>query len=506
MIEIAIFFIGILILLGPVILALCIYRKPVASEQSDRTDKTKRRYYPLKRQKGTAISEFIIAVALCNIIMPVIPAFMIPIVFPFIKWWVGIIILECIGSGLVIIYYLVFVFDIAYIELDSHGLEIVHKKGKRELYSVLTFENFYENTVRVKYSTMITRGMIFTVNGKKKEVNLDYLGEEGFVVFKNDFEYFLKNGVLPVDESKLPTEESKDIDNSAANDFPNLKNYKSYIFTQNVPYSGIRESLKEYYELYSDPEAYELNYAIKEIKGTSWIRIEFTLRNQTPKYTPFWEYLNALIWLSDKTKILFAYVFSESKNHPPAIAWFDTINPAGDTVLGIMNKHYFSACLPEEKIVWKNEIPASFDYLEYLEKTFGFNRKYLDDDFAGVNEQNHNNHWTLRITNAEERIENNADLIGFVDAAIEEIENGDEEFIVLFPKEPVNNIAFVQARMDDEPDLMYIEAGFEEKNKNGFPKILCKGKMEPSEVLEICIKYYQEGVVNTDGWDRLNIG
>ena len=197
-------------------------------------DKTKRRYYPLKRQKGTAISEFIIAVALCNLILPVIPAFMIPVIFPSVKWWVGVIILECIGSILVMIYYLVFVFDIEYIELDSHGLEIVHKKGKRELYSVLTFENFYENTVRVKYSTMITRGMIFTSNGKKKEVNLDYLGEEGFVVFKNDFEYFLKNGVLPVDESKIPTEESKDADNAAVNDFPNLKDYKSYIFTNNV--------------------------------------------------------------------------------------------------------------------------------------------------------------------------------------------------------------------------------------------------------------------------------
>ena len=386
MIEIAIFFIGILILLGPIILALCIYKKPVVSNQSDRTDKTKRRYYPLKRQKGTAISEFIIAVALCNLILPVIPAFMIPVIFPSVKWWVGVIILECIGSILVMIYYLVFVFDIEYIELDSHGLEIVHKKGKRELYSVLTFENFYENTVRVKYSTMITRGMIFTSNGKKKEVNLDYLGDEGFVVFKNDFEYFLKNGVLPVDESKLPTEESKDADNAAVNDFPNLKDYKSYIFTKNVSSNVIQKSMEEYYELYSDPDAYELNYVIKEIKGTTWIRIDFTLRNQTPKYTPFWEYLNALIWLSDSAKTLFAYAYSPLSNNHPAIAWFDTNNPAGDSVLGIMNRHYFNACLPEEKIVWNDEIPSSFDYLNYLEKTFGFNKDYLNDNYAGFPE------------------------------------------------------------------------------------------------------------------------
>ena len=195
MFELIIFFGGLAILLIPIAVALIIYRKPVESGQSDRTDKHRRRYYPLKRQKGTAVSEFIVVFAVCDMILPVIPAFMIPIVFPFIKWWVGIIILELIGTGLILIYYLVFVFDIEYIEVDEHGLEIVHKKNKkRELYSRMSFEEFYERTFHTKYATNITRGAIFNSNGKKKEVNLDYLGEEGFKVFKDDFNYFLKNG------------------------------------------------------------------------------------------------------------------------------------------------------------------------------------------------------------------------------------------------------------------------------------------------------------------------
>ena len=381
MVELIIFFAGLAILLGPIVVALLIYRKPVASGQSDRTDKNRRRYYPLKRQKGTAISEFIVVFAVCDIILPVIPAFMIPVVFPFIKWWAGIIILELIGTGLILIYYLFFVFDIEYIEVDEHGLEIVHKRNKkRELYTRSSFEEFYERPFRTKYATNITRGVIFNSNGKKKEVNLDYLGEDGFKVFKEDFNYFLKNGVLPVDESKLPTEENKDTDNSKENDFPNLKNYRFFIFTKKVSHPDLKACLDEYYELYSDPTSYELNYVIKEIKGTEWIRIEFTLKNQTPKYTPFWEYLNALIWLSDKTDTLFAYAFSNIKSNHPVIARFDADNPAGDSVLGIMNSRYFIACLPDEKIVWKEMIPSSLDYEKYLETYFGFDRRYLSDN------------------------------------------------------------------------------------------------------------------------------
>ena len=504
MFELIIFFGGLAILLIPIAVALIIYRKPVESGQSDRTDKHRRKYYPLKRQKGTAVSEFIVVFAVCDMILPVIPAFMIPIVFPFIKWWVGIIILELIGTGLILIYYLVFVFDIEYIEVDEHGLEIVHKKNKkRELYSRMSFEEFYERTFHTKYATNITRGVIFNSNGKKKEVNLDYLGEEGFKVFKDDFNYFLKNGVLPVDESKLPTEESKETDNSKENDFPNLKNYRSFIFAGNVSYSNLKARMDEYYELYSDPASYELNYVIKEIKGTKWIRIEFTLRNQIPMYTPFWEYLNALIWLSDITDNLFAYAFSNIKNNLPVIARFDSENPAGDSVLGIMNSRYFEACLPEEKIVWKDVLPSGLDYEKYLETNFGFDRRYLRDDYEEIPVDT-DLVWTLRVTDTEEIIDNIDDFIAIAEAAIEDVESGDEEFIILSPSKPVNHVTFIQACMDKQPDLMHIEAGFDEKkDQNSLPKILCKDRTEPFECMEIFVEFYNEGKVNTDGWYEL---
>lgn len=511
MFEVIIFLGGLAVLLGPIAVALLIYRKPVESGRSDRTDKNRRRYYPLKRQKGTAISEFIVVFAVCDIILPVIPAFMIPIIFPSIKWWVGIIILELIGTGLILIYYLVFVFDIEYIELDEHGLEIVHKKNKkRELYSRSSFEEFYERPFRTRYSVTITRGIIFNSNGKKKEVNLDYLGEEGFKVFKDDFYYFLKNGVLPVEESKLQAEESKlptvespDTDNSKENGFPNLKDYRSFIFTKKVSYPDLKAHLDEYYELYSDPTSYELNYAVKEIKGTKWIRIEFTLKNQTPEFTPFWEYLNALIWISDKTDTLFAYAFSNVKNNHPVIAKFNTNNPAGDSVLGIMNGRYFEACLPEEKIVWKEVLPPGLDYERYLETNFGFDRRYLSDIFEELPVEKHLE-WTLRVTDTEEKIENIRDFIGIVDGAIEEIEDGEEEFIIVSPSEPVNHVTFIQACMDKEPGLMHIEAGLDEKkDQNSLPKILCKDNIEPSECLDIFIAFYQDGKVDTDGWYEL---
>ena len=183
--------------LVPTFIALKESKKKVQKE-FERTDPEKHRYYPIIFSKSAKVAIFFVLLAVCCFVLPILPVILIHLVFPIIKIWMAILICEFVGAMLIFIYYRFLVFDIDYIELDKKSLEIVHTSGKRELYSLATYENFYENTYRMKYSTGITRGLIFDIAGKKTQVNLDFLGDEGFVIFNADLQALLKTGSLPV--------------------------------------------------------------------------------------------------------------------------------------------------------------------------------------------------------------------------------------------------------------------------------------------------------------------
>lgn len=82
--------------------------------------------------------------------------------------------------------------------------------------------------------------------------------------------------------------------------------------------------------------------------------------------------------------------------------------------------------------------------------------------------------WTVRITDSEHQISNPDGFGANIDNALTAVEMGDEEFVVLSPSAPINNYTFLQACPDNESGYLHIEAGLNENNSKGFPKILCK--------------------------------
>ena len=187
---------GTLIAFIPMIFVV-IFRKRRTTKEPERFDKDKHRYYPVVFSKELKIAGFFVLVDLLCFLLPIIPIICVPLVFN-IKRWVVVLICESLAALAIFIYYRFMVFDISYIELDNRNLEIVHKTGKRELYSLLTYQDYYMRNVRVKYTTIVTKGLIFVIGDQKKEVNLDFLGDEGFDIFLKDFQTVVKTGKLPV--------------------------------------------------------------------------------------------------------------------------------------------------------------------------------------------------------------------------------------------------------------------------------------------------------------------
>ena len=157
----------VLLPLVPTIIALTQYKKKTQKE-FERTDKDKHRYYPVIFSKSARVAIFFVLVSMCLFVLPSFPIIMIHLLFPEIKLWIAIAVIEFLGILCIFIYYRFLVFDIDFVELDKKNFEIVHKNGKRDLYSLATYERSYENTFHTKYAKGITRGLIFEIAGKKK--------------------------------------------------------------------------------------------------------------------------------------------------------------------------------------------------------------------------------------------------------------------------------------------------------------------------------------------------
>lgn len=79
---------------------------------------------------------------------------------------------------------------------------------------------------------------------------------------------------------------------------------------------------------------------------------------------------------------------------------------------------------------------------------------------------------------------------------------GDIEFIVMSPSEVVNGIAFLQVASNNN-GYMHVEAGLDEKNSQGWPRILYRDDISVGECLDMFIAFYRQGKVDTTGWKDL---
>ena len=110
--------------------------------------------------------------------------------------------------------------------------------------------------------------------------------------------------------------------------------------------------------------------------------------------------------------------------------------------------------------------------------------------------------WTFRVAEDEMPVEPETVEIN-LDNFLQDLEMGDIEFIVLAPSEAVNGITFLQVASNGY-GYMHVEAGLNEKNSEGFPRILYKDDISVGECLDMFIAFYRQGRVDISGWEDLS--
>ena len=151
--------------------------------------------------------------------------------------------------------------------------------------------------------------------------------------------------------------------------FPDLKNYQIYIFLKGGELSEVKAQMDEYHELYISEAAFTTQ--LYKLDNTQWTYVVLTLLPDVSDPPPVWDYLNILLWMSDKSESSFAYAFSSQKGELPIIAERDWNNQYGDSCIGIANGKNFHAAIPEQEVIWKQAVPKQFDYEAYLLEKYG---------------------------------------------------------------------------------------------------------------------------------------
>ncbi|MCR4641562.1 MAG: hypothetical protein K5697_05990 [Lachnospiraceae bacterium] len=155
----------------------------------------------------------------------------------------------------------------------------------------------------------------------------------------------------------------------AFDELPDLRGYRIYIFLNNSSVDEMQKQLAGYYELYSDESAFSAE--VRSLAGTPWTCLALTLRAHVSELPPVWDYLNILLWMSDKAVPAFAYAYSEQPEKLPFFAQRDWGNPDGDSCIGIAMGRNFRASVPAQELSWQQELPEGFDYRAQIMTHFG---------------------------------------------------------------------------------------------------------------------------------------
>ena len=145
---------------------------------------------------------------------------------------------------------------------------------------------------------------------------------------------------------------------------PDLKNYRIFLFLKGGAVDELRAHMDEYHKIYSTETAFFMD--LFKLGDTSWTYIALTLMPEVAEISPMWDYLNILLWMSEKAEVSFAYAYSREQGKLPVVAVLDEENQYGDSCKGIANGKHFRAAIPEQEVTWGQSAPKQFDYEEYL--------------------------------------------------------------------------------------------------------------------------------------------
>ena len=151
--------------------------------------------------------------------------------------------------------------------------------------------------------------------------------------------------------------------------FPDLTDYRIYIFLKGGELCEVKAQMDEYHEIYITETAFSTQ--LYKLGDTPWTYVVLTLLPNVAEISPIWDYLNILLWMSDKAEQSFAYAYSDCAGELPLFAERDWDNQYGDSCIGIANGKHFHVAIPEQEITWKQNVAKQFDHPKYILDKFG---------------------------------------------------------------------------------------------------------------------------------------
>lgn len=168
--------------------------------------------------------------------------------------------------------------------------------------------------------------------------------------------------------------------------FPNLKYFTSRIYIENVPRWDIEEHLRDYGEIYTDVNPTSALLSVNDVYGTDWRYIEFSAALTNPESFTFDIFINILLWMSEKTRRIFAYAkpnwtapklgdnpsdkIGAWANITPFYAVPDITDDLGESCIGILNGKEFRFVVPEMTISYKKDIEADFNMETFIKDRY----------------------------------------------------------------------------------------------------------------------------------------
>ena len=162
--------------------------------------------------------------------------------------------------------------------------------------------------------------------------------------------------------------------------FPDLKQYRLFLFLKGGSIEELQARLDEYSELY--PEEIVFSAKLHKLSDTPWTYIVLTPLPKAATEQLVWHYLNQLLWMSDKAEKSFAYAYSKQKGGLPVFAERDWANQFGDSCKGMANGRYFYAAIPEQQATWELKVPGKFDYEKYLMEQYGVDIRHVNKNLG----------------------------------------------------------------------------------------------------------------------------
>lgn len=162
--------------------------------------------------------------------------------------------------------------------------------------------------------------------------------------------------------------------------WPDLTAYRKAILLHNISYDEIDSLLKEYATLWAAPRPVVCDFFYTALPDDStWIYLEFPNFEKVPHYENFSQYLNLMIWLSEKADRQFCLAIPQNPNQPLFLSTMDEQNPCGDACMGIYADRDFYFEVAGDMFEWGPVPTAAFNYVGFLKNVFQFDTQWIPE-------------------------------------------------------------------------------------------------------------------------------